>query len=225
MMRWLPGLCAACLAAAATGIAGSADSLSSDIVADFKPPAEGSDYLLRQVMIPMRDGVRLRALIAIKKGVTRAPLLMERTPYGADSIAFRTSSEHLAARVSLMNGPFVEDGYILVWEDIRGRAKSEGTFLLNRPVSGPLNPSGIDEDTDAYDTIEWLVRNVPESNNRVGIIGGSYDGANALSAALNAIQHSRPSSPSTPWSTYGRAMIGITTARFARSRSRCCPSC
>jgi len=155
-------------------------------VADFKPPSEGSDYLLRQVMIPMRDGVRLRALIAMRKGVNRAPILLERTPYGADSMAFRASGEHLAARVSLMNGPFVEDGYILVWEDIRGRSKSEGTFLLNRPLSGPLNPTGIDEDTDAYDTVDWLTKNVTESNKRVGIIGGSYDGANALSAALNA---------------------------------------
>jgi putative CocE/NonD family hydrolase len=189
--RWLLKLCAACSAAAATVLclptfATSVDSLPSDIVADFKPSIEGSDYLLRQVMIPMRDGVRLRALIAMKKGVARAPMLLERTPYGADSIAFRTGGEHLAARVSLMNGPFVEDGYILVWEDIRGRSKSEGTFLLNRPLRGPLNSTGIDEDTDAYDTIEWLAKNVPESNKRVGIIGGSYDGANALSAALNA---------------------------------------
>ena len=151
--RWLLELCAACFAAAATvvclpGIAASVDSLPSDIIADFKPLIGGNDYLLRESMIPMRDGVRLRALIAMKKGVTRAPILLERTPYGADSIAFRTSSEHLAARVSLMNGPFVDDGYILVWEDIRGRSKSEGTFLLNRPLSGPLNSTGIDEDTD-----------------------------------------------------------------------------
>jgi putative CocE/NonD family hydrolase len=189
--RWALELCAACFAAAATavwtpGLAGSADSLPSDIVAAFKPPTEANDYLLREAMIPMRDGARLHALIAMKKGVNRAPMLLERTPYGSDSIAFRTVGEHLATRVSLMNGPFVEDGYILVWEDIRGRSKSEGTFLLNRPLSGPLNPTGVDEDTDAYDTIEWLVKNVSESNKRVAIIGGSYDGANALSAALNA---------------------------------------
>ena len=162
------------------------DTLRSDIVADFKPPADETDYLLRQVMIPMRDGVRLRALIAMRKGVTRGPLLLERTPYGADSVAFHSGGEHLAARVSLMNRPFVEDGYILVWEDIRGRSQSEGTFVLNRPLAGPLNPTGIDEATDAFDSIDWLVKNVPESDQRVGIIGGSYDGALALSAALNA---------------------------------------
>jgi putative CocE/NonD family hydrolase len=161
------------------------DTLRSDIVADFKPPADETDYLLRQVMIPMRDGVRLRALIAMRKGVTRGPVLLERTPYGADSTAFYSGGEHLAARVSLMNRPFVEDGYILVWEDIRGRSQSEGTFVLNRPLAGPLNPTGIDEATDAFDTIDWLAKNVPESNQRVGIIGGSYDGALALSAALN----------------------------------------
>jgi uncharacterized protein len=122
----------------------------------------------------------------MKKGVHGAPMLMERTPYGANSMAFRNIGEHLAARLSLMNGPFADDGYILVWEDIRGRAKSEGVFLLNRPPVGPANSTGVDENTDAYDTIEWLTKNVPESNKRVGIIGGSYDGANALTAALNA---------------------------------------
>src|ERR1700733_1105674 len=161
------------------------DTLPSDIVADFKPPADERDYLQREVMIPMRDGVRLRALIAMKKGVTRGPLLLERTPYGADSMAFHSGGDHLAARVSLMKRPFVEDGYILVWEDIRGRSQSEGTFVLNRPLAGPLNPTGIDEATDAFDTIDWLVKNVPECNQRVSIIGGAYDGALALSAALN----------------------------------------
>jgi putative CocE/NonD family hydrolase len=184
-------LCAAGAVAAATvgwlpAIAAPADNLPSDIVAEFKPPAEGNDYVLREAMVPMRDGVRLHALIAMKKGASRAPMLLERTPYGSDAIAFHTVGDHLATRVSLMNAPFVEDGYILVWEDIRGRSKSEGTFLLNRAPSGPLNPTGIDEDTDAYDTIEWLTRNVPECNRRLAIIGGSYDGANALSAALNA---------------------------------------
>ncbi len=162
-----------------------ADTLASDIVGDFKPPMEEQDYLEREVMIPMRDGIKLRAVIAMKKGVTQGPLLLERTPYGANSAAFRSGGGHLAARVSLLNRPFVEDGYILVWEDIRGRSKSEGTFVLNRPLTGPLNPTGIDEATDAFDTIDWLVKNVPESNRRVGVIGGSYDGALALSAALN----------------------------------------
>jgi uncharacterized protein len=162
------------------------ETLPSDIVADFKPPVGERDYLEREVMIPMRDGVRLRAVIAMRKGVTRGPLLLERTPYGADAVAFHSGADHLAARVSLMNRPFVEDGYILVWEDIRGRSQSDGTFVLNRPLIGPLNPTGIDEATDAFDTIDWLEKNVPESNQCVGIIGGSYDGALALSAALNA---------------------------------------
>ena len=189
--RGLPALCAACLAAAAAVVcppvlARQADSLPSEIVPDFKPPTDGSDYLLRQVMIPMRDGVRLRALIAMKKGVTRAPMLLERTPYGADSMAFHGRGDHLATRVIPANRPFVDDGYIMVWEDIRGRSLSEGSFVLNRPLSGPLNPTGIDEATDAYDTIEWLATNVPESNRRVALIGGSYDGANALAASLHA---------------------------------------
>ena len=90
--RWLRQLWAAGSVAAATVVcvpvlAGSAAGLPSDIVADFKPPAEGNDYLLREAMIPMRDGVRLHALIATKKGANRVPMLLERTPYGADSIA------------------------------------------------------------------------------------------------------------------------------------------
>jgi putative CocE/NonD family hydrolase len=184
----LRALCFAATAVviAVPGLAASVDSLPSDIVADFQPPAESRDYVLRQVMIPMRDGVRLRALIAMEKGVTRAPILLERTPYGADIMAFQARGEHLTTRVALANRPYAEDGYILVWEDIRGRSQSEGIFVLNRPLSGPLNPTGIDEATDAHDTIEWLIKNVPESNQRVGLIGGSYDGANALSAALNA---------------------------------------
>jgi putative CocE/NonD family hydrolase len=180
-------LCAVALAGiCGPGFAAPVDAPASEIVADFRPPAEGDDYLLRESMIPMRDGVRLHAVIAMKKGAKAAPMLLERTPYGANSIAFRNIGEHLAARVSLMNGPFADDGYILVWEDIRGRAKSEGVFLLNRPPIGPANSTGVDENTDAYDTIEWLTKNVPESNKRVGIIGGSYDGANALTAALSA---------------------------------------
>jgi hypothetical protein len=162
------------------------DTMPSDIVPNFKPYADSSDYVLRQVMIPMRDGVKLRAMIAMKKGVSRAPILLERTPYGADSVAFQATGEQLAARVSVADRPFVEDGYILVWEDTRGRWQSEGTFVLNRPLAGPLNPTGIDEATDAYDTIDWLVNHVPESTGRVGIIGGSYEGQIALSASLHA---------------------------------------
>ncbi len=189
--RWFLTLRAALCAAAVVGVCtpgftAPVGNLTSDIVADFKPPAEGDDYLLRESMIPMRDGVRLHALIAMRKGAHAAPMLLERTPYGANFIAFRNIGEHLAARVSLMNSPFADDGYILVWEDIRGRAKSEGVFFLNRPPIGPANSTGVDENTDAYDTIEWLTKNVPESNQRVGVIGGSYDGANALTAALNA---------------------------------------
>ena len=72
-----------------------------------------------------------------------------------------------------MDAEFVEDGYIRVYQDIRGLHRSEGAWVLNRPLAGPVNDTGIDESTDAYDTIEWLVKNTPESNGKVGVIGSS----------------------------------------------------
>ena len=79
-----------------------------------------------------------------------------------------------------MDAEFVEDGYIRVYQDIRGLHRSEGAWVLNRPLAGPVNDTGIDESTDAYDTIDWLVKNVPESNGKVGVIGSSYLGFTTL---------------------------------------------
>ena len=81
-----------------------------------------------------------------------------------------------------MDAEFVEDGYIRVYQDIRGLHRSEGAWVLNRPLAGPLNDTGIDESTDAYDTIDWLVKNTPESNGKVGVIGSSYLGFTTLMA-------------------------------------------
>src|SRR5262245_51254072 len=75
-----------------------------------------------------------------------------------------------------MNDTSVAAGYIIVYQDARGKFGSEGDYVLTRPLQGPLNPTSVDHATDAYDTIDWLVKNVPESNGRVGTIGGSYEG-------------------------------------------------
>ena len=93
---------------------------------------------------------------------------------------------------------FFNDGYIIVQQDIRGAHRSEGTFVMNRPIVGPLNHTGIDESTDAYDTIDWLVKNIPESNGRVGTIGSSYLGFLTLATEINphpALKAAVPQSP------------------------------
>ena len=97
-----------------------------------------------------------------------------------------------------MDNEFVNDDYIRVYQDIRGLHNSEGQFVMNRPIVGPLNNTGIDESTDAYDTIDWLVKNVPESNGKVGMIGSSYLGFLTLASEINphpALKAAVPESP------------------------------
>jgi putative CocE/NonD family hydrolase len=137
------------------------------------------DYTIREEMIPMRDGVKLRTFILIPKGAAHAGILMTRTPYDAHHLTSNANSNHLG--VSLWGydnavEPIVDGGYIRVVQDIRGKYGSEGDYVMNRPLHGPQNPTPVDESTDTYDTIDWLVKNVPESNGKVGVIGISYDG-------------------------------------------------
>jgi putative CocE/NonD family hydrolase len=136
-------------------------------------------------MIAMRDGVKLKTFILVPKGATHAPMLLSRTPYNAAERVSRASSAHLAAVVPQMNDTAVEAGYIIVYQDIRGKHGSEGDYVMNRPLAGPLNPTKVDHATDTYDTIEWLVKNVPESNGRVGTIGGSYEGFTTLMSTVH----------------------------------------
>ena len=93
---------------------------------------------------------------------------------------------------------FAADGYIRVFQDVRGKYKSEGEYVMTRPVRGPLNPTATDHVTDAYDTIDWLVKNTPESNGRVGMIGSSYEGFTVVMALLAphpALKVAAPESP------------------------------
>jgi uncharacterized protein len=134
-----------------------------------------ADYSLlfdkNDVMIATRDGVKLHTEIYAPKNATGTlPIILERTPYGiADDD--KGYSRKLAAYEEM-----IPDGYIFVFQDIRGRYGSEGTFVLQRPLRGPKNPKAIDEGTDTYDTIDWLVKNVPRNNGRVGLLGISYGG-------------------------------------------------
>src|SRR5258708_19703687 len=101
-------------------------------------------------------------------------------------------------RLSALSAEMVRSGYIVEVEDVRGKYKSEGDYVMNRPVRGPLNPSAVDHSTDAYDTIDWLVKNVPESNGRVGTIGTTYDGFTALISLVNPHAPLTPSLPTHP---------------------------
>ncbi|HEX6648273.1 MAG TPA: CocE/NonD family hydrolase, partial [Pyrinomonadaceae bacterium] len=118
-------------------------------------------------MIAMRDGVRLYTQIdAPTTATTPLPILLLRTPYGLGEI----TPNQLAAALTELS----EDGYIFVRQDIRGRFKSEGQFVMLRQPRDPKDKKAIDESTDTYDTIEWLLKNVPNNNGRVGLAGTSY---------------------------------------------------
>ncbi len=159
------------------GPARAADPLPSEIPAQFTPVTASFDYTRREVMIPMRDGVKLFTVILIPKGASRAPILLTRTPYGADS-RLPAASSHRSVVIGDEDAAselVAHGGYIRVVQDVRGKFGSEGDYVMNRPPVGPLNPTSVDDSTDAYDTIEWLVHNLPESNGKVGMVGISYD--------------------------------------------------
>src|SRR2546429_62718 len=123
------------------------------------------------VMIAARDGVKLHTEIYSPKNVSEPrPIIFERTPYGL------ADDEKGYSRKLGRYAEMIPDGYIFVFQDIRGRYGSEGKFVMQRPVRDPKNPKAIDEGTDTYDSIDWLARNVPRNNGRVGLLGVSYGG-------------------------------------------------
>jgi len=146
------------------------------------------NWASREVMVPMRDGVRLRTfIVSPKRMATPLPMLMQRTPYGAAGGAsqFPGSYRFLAPA-----------GYVFVFQDIRGRNGSEGQYLMNRPLR--LDSTGVDEATDTYDTIEWLLKNVPNNNGQVGGLGISYPGWLATMQALSGHPGLKAVSPQAP---------------------------
>jgi uncharacterized protein len=162
--------------------------LPSEMPARIEPVTSTFDYVRRVVMIPMRDGVRLHTVILVPKGAKGAPILLTRTPYDADAQTNQAASAHLGPTLSGYDNAtdvIIEGGYIRVAQDVRGKYESEGDYVMTRPLHGPLNPTPVDHSTDTYDTIDWLVKNVPESNGRVGILGISYDGFLPLMALVN----------------------------------------
>lgn len=177
---------------------GQTPPMTPDIPEKFVEPTESNDYSKRVHAIPMRDGVKLNTVIIVPKGAKDAPILLTRTPYNAKRNAQRNVSPFAAATGSMMDEPFLEDGYIRVYQDVRGKHGSEGEYVLNRPLRGPLNATAVDHATDAFDTIDWLVKNIPETNGRVGVIGSSYPGFTAAMALFNphpALKAAVPQSP------------------------------
>jgi putative CocE/NonD family hydrolase len=175
-----------------------ATAADSDIPKVFNAPTTNHDYIKREVMIPMRDGVKLHTVIVLPKSARNAPILLTRTPYNASARTAQSNSEHMLAILPQGDEVFVQAGYIRVFQDVRGKYKSEGDYVTTRPVRGPLNPTATDHTTDAYDTIDWLVKNTPESNGRVGMIGSSYEGFTVVMALLNphpALKVAAPESP------------------------------
>jgi len=178
-----------------------APSLPSETPQNFTPDTSSFDYVRREIMIPMRDGVKLHTVILIPKGLTHAPILLTRTPYDADELTDYAHSAHLAMSLDgYDNADDIEsgDGYIRVVQDVRGKYHSEGDYVMNRPLVGPLNPTKVDDSTDCYDTIDWLVKNTPESNGRVGTIGISYDGFTTLMSLIHPHPALKASVPMNP---------------------------
>jgi putative CocE/NonD family hydrolase len=191
-------------------------------------PKQEFDYVKRVEMIPMRDGVKLYTVIVIPKGATHAPIMLTRTPYNAASRAAAArktagaslapaappaaggsgaegrgshpqDSPHMLDELGLSDEIFVKSGYIRVYQDVRGKYGSEGVYLMTpSPLASGFNPSGADDTTDGYDTIDWLVKNLPESNGKVGMIGSFYEGYTVVMALLHphpALKAAAPESP------------------------------
>ncbi len=189
------------LAAQTAQVPSPSSGLPNETPAQFTPLTSSFDYTRRDVMIPMRDGVKLHTVILVPKGAKNAPILFTRTPYDATGMTSHAESGHLGTILQGYDNAtdvIVEDGYIRVVQDIRGKFGSEGDYVMNRPLHGPLNPTPVDESTDTYDTIDWLIKHVPETNGKVGILGISYDGFLPLMALVHPHPALKVSVPMNP---------------------------
>jgi putative CocE/NonD family hydrolase len=148
-----------------------------------------SSYRCHYVEVPVRDGVHLHTSICAPASTPdKLPILLTRTPYGIGRDTVVSDDYRF----------FAADGYIFVSQDIRGRYGSEGQWVMNRPLHDPADSSGVDEATDTYDTIEWLLKNVPDNNGRVGALGVSYPGFLATMAGINPHPAVKAISPQAP---------------------------
>ena len=185
--RWAGAALAAMMALAAGGAQQPARAVTATPAA----------YSFQEVMVPMRDGARLQTVVmrpANKPGPL--PILLQRTPYGVPDKPFVAGTGSTVRYKSLL-----DDGYILVFQSMRGRFKSDGVFTLSTAVH-PGDPKAVDEATDAYDTIDWLVKNVTPNNGRVGMWGVSYPGFAAGIALVHPHPALKAASPQAAWLDY-----------------------
>ena len=161
------------------------------VMTSGQAPAAAPEFTETRAMIPMRDGVKLHTVIFVPKNAQPPlPFLIMRTPYGAPSSPRPLMSESYKE--------LVDEGYIFVYQDIRGRYKSEGQFVMQRPPRDKRDPRAIDESTDAYDTVAWLLKNIPGHNGRVGLMGISYGGWLTAMAMLDPHPAVKAVSPQAP---------------------------
>jgi hypothetical protein len=148
-------------------LAAAAIAITAVALTAYQPatPDPAAAFTVRDEMIPMRDGVKLFTKIFTPKNQSGPlPFVFRRTPYGIDGAAGSFTRYYKA---------LADEGYIFVFQDIRGKFKSEGEFVMQRPARAPGDTKSLDESTDAYDTIEWLLAHVPQHNGRVGMLGVS----------------------------------------------------
>jgi putative CocE/NonD family hydrolase len=157
-------------------------------------------YAKYEYQIPMRDGVRLFTQVYVPKDKTRTyPFILKRTPYGVKPYGL----DQYVVNPGVQSSRYFEEAYIVVYQDVRGRYMSEGEFLHIRPIiEGNRGPRDIDETTDTYDTVDWLIENVPSNNGKVGISGISYPGFYASMGTIAAHPAVKATSPQAPVSTW-----------------------
>lgn len=189
MGRWKVFCLAAILLFSLHGTPGLAQihtPLDPDLLAEtLNEDKKSVDFDRREAMIPMRDGVKLFTIILIPRIKEPMPIMLTRTPYGASTRVPPEKGSRLELILPVGDDIFAEAHYIRVFQDVRGKHRSEGNYVMNLPLRGPLNPGSADHSTDTFDTIEWLLKNVPENNGRVGMIGTSYDGFLVLMGLVN----------------------------------------
>ncbi|MEO7084104.1 MAG: CocE/NonD family hydrolase [Gemmatimonadaceae bacterium] len=168
--------------------------LAAALFLPFVPLAAqgGEEWDRHDVHIPVRDGVRLYAVIVAPKAASGPlPIMLVRTPYGV-------AGNLRPGPIGTAYKELAEDGYVFVFEDSRGRYGSEGQFVMNGALHDPKNPKGVDEATDTWDTIDWLVKNIPNNNGKVGVMGVSYPGWLAGIAGVNPHPALKAISPQAP---------------------------
>jgi putative CocE/NonD family hydrolase len=170
--------------------AGATQARLAEALKDYNGP----EYVRSEAMIPVRDGVQLHTVIVRPKGSEASgpplPFLMTRTPYGVGEIK--------PAQVELGKQELATSGYIFVYQDIRGRYESGGTFVMNRPIVEHKSKRDVDETTDTRDSIDWLLKNIPNNSGKVGVLGVSYPGFLAMMAGIDAHPAVKAISPQAP---------------------------